>query len=67
VKIKLTEVGSEGEQGARYVFSAELDVADADEAYVKGRQFQKITYSMVRGLHDGADEQAAQREESEEE
>jgi hypothetical protein len=62
VRIQITEVGPQGDDGEHYRYTTDIDVANADEAYVKGREFQKITFSLARGLAQQAEEEMAHGE-----
>jgi hypothetical protein len=66
MKIKFTEVGSVGADGEHYRFEVELDVADADEAYVKAREFERLTSAIVRGTRDEWAERTAGQDGDEE-
>lgn len=49
MKIKLIEHGPVGENGESYVYESEIDVGSEEEAYVKGREWQRLLVALMRG------------------
>lgn len=46
------------------MFETDLDVSNEDEAYVKGREWDKLTAALARGFRDEYAERVKAREEA---
>lgn len=64
MRIRFTQIGGSNQDGSSYRWEAEIDCADEDEAYVKGRQFVRFAVAMGKAAND---EYVAQSQEQSEE